>query len=1396
MTTLISDQLSPEVGQHSQLRNRSSTYNGNKYDRIRVLGKGSFGTAAVYRRHLDYSLVVLKEIDLNKFKGERDYISAINEARIMSTLDHSNIIKYHNAYLKENKLIIEMEYASLGSLSAYLSLQAQVLDECEVLVIFRQIASGLAYLHSKNIIHLDLKMANIFVTCEGLVKIGDFGIAQFLDNDSDYGPSHIKSSGGPEESSKAPTASSHLGTLAYSSPERCLGQTTDYKSDIWSLGCILYELITSQQLFAARSLAELVLVIAKIQYIPIERQVSPDLRQMFEQTIERHPADRPSALEVLAKTDDLLSRIQADRHQASISAHKRNRSQASRRLIERSTELALFANENYTEDLTQVNYFHSIVYQIRLDERPIRVDRVNLPQSKRIKEIVKGRSHYLVLTYDNIVYGWGSRQCGQLGACGLANVQQYKMSRFGSRPARESLDANLPLVTPESSAATSPASSNQTLALSNILQSPSLSARRASYRRFVRNALKESHPTQKPFVINELNHRKIVQVAAGNDFSVFLSKTGLVMTCGDGSTGCLGRGDWSSSFKPCMVEGLLDSDVVSISCGPKHVVAVCGNGRAYSWGKTSCGRLGIGRIAKQMGANGPETLEYILSPTEVDLPHHTIIKSVICGDKCTVFTDANNKTWACGQNRCNKLGLDRKRRFKKPVHVEIGWSPAEVEPLRKFKILTCSIAKNHASYLSLDGRLVVLGEDIDYSYHLQNADRSRYRECSRSSGAVGLQESSNRSVDGVTMFSNGLGKLSKRHVESIIKKSRAPKKMSFEFVVSTSCTAKFTLALTSDNRVYFWGTRTYLTGNDISGPSHLTRTSIEPQLISCNNTDEQCFVKIGTTNNSLMCDIEALGSDQPIIHAQDPHLVVRSLSDLWILDYKPSPEESSCSSCSPSTCSGSSSCSISACNYASRIDNFKHDAILEPQPILSLYKPSMFNNKNSTLNFVELFSFDEDCFYVVLDTSIRLQSPPTRAGSQQLRADVNDSASERAASSCGNKSPAALNQQTGFNFSQSGLLEQPILENQMCKEDRGCLAEVPEVVLVETSQENQDSPSIATLVDRNVHVRSDNDIESNSGLSLEEPRSLSTFANSTSNHILVAPTMRSHDQQPMHPLAFDHGQPNGLDTFTLSGMNLLNRRKRRWRRTLNRSESTTNNEHDETSSMPSWVRNEFIEHQQENQSRANDQMLGCISSGSSTSMISVLGYDEASTVVTSDASHHDDGTLEASLNSRPIVCALPTSRSHPDLSNTSSQTYNIRRASIKETATNEIGNILDCEVYRASTAPLRSAIYQSTSSSDLNMALKVHSKQQPTTIETADNEIAIIEQARRFVTANPAYSLTNSCNHLDHLSLEIKHSSLTSSQPICLQNSKVSPLKGSNLSLSSLRRSFVRLFCS
>ena len=168
--------------------------------------------------------------------------AAKKEAEVLHQMSHSNITMYVESFVEGSKLYIVMEHADGGDLSSHISNKRKSgvrWSEEEVMRMFVQICLALNHVHEKNILHRDLKSQNIFLTSKGLVKLGDFGIAKVLDATDGQ-------------------AQTQIGTPYYLSPEICDSRPYGRKSDVWSLGCILFELITLELPFQANSLPALI----------------------------------------------------------------------------------------------------------------------------------------------------------------------------------------------------------------------------------------------------------------------------------------------------------------------------------------------------------------------------------------------------------------------------------------------------------------------------------------------------------------------------------------------------------------------------------------------------------------------------------------------------------------------------------------------------------------------------------------------------------------------------------------------------------------------------------------------------------------------------------------------------------------------------------------------------------------------------------------------------------------------------------------------------------------------------------------------------------------------------------------------------------------------------------
>jgi len=181
----------------------------------------------------------------------------------------------------ETYLCVVMSYCDGGDLSHFVKNQrGKKLREKHVLDLFVQIALALHFIHNRNILHRDLKAQNIFVK-DGQLKLGDFGISKVLTGSVAF-------------------CETMIGTPYYMSPEVFKGKRYDFKSDIWSLGCVLYELITFKHAFDASNLNSLAQKIVRGRYQPISnRQYRNELKTLCYSMLSQLPSSRPSLNDIL-----------------------------------------------------------------------------------------------------------------------------------------------------------------------------------------------------------------------------------------------------------------------------------------------------------------------------------------------------------------------------------------------------------------------------------------------------------------------------------------------------------------------------------------------------------------------------------------------------------------------------------------------------------------------------------------------------------------------------------------------------------------------------------------------------------------------------------------------------------------------------------------------------------------------------------------------------------------------------------------------------------------------------------------------------------------------------------------------------------------------------------------
>ncbi|KAJ3497631.1 hypothetical protein NLG97_g1757 [Lecanicillium saksenae] len=283
----------------------------DKYETLEKIGHGSFGVIRKVRRKADGFIMCRKEISyLRMSQKEREQLHA--EFQILSHLRHANIVAYyHREHLKASQdLHLYMEYCGNGDLGRVikdLQLKGQRAQESFVWSIFSQLVLALYRCHygidppevgtnilgltqgvasapktpagAMTILHRDLKPENVFLGEDNSVKLGDFGLSKMIKS-HDF-------------------ASTYVGTPFYMSPEICAAEKYTLKSDIWSLGCIIYELCAREPPFNAKTHYQLVQKIKEGKVAPLPEIYSPELNQVIRDCLKVNPDRRPDTVQLM-----------------------------------------------------------------------------------------------------------------------------------------------------------------------------------------------------------------------------------------------------------------------------------------------------------------------------------------------------------------------------------------------------------------------------------------------------------------------------------------------------------------------------------------------------------------------------------------------------------------------------------------------------------------------------------------------------------------------------------------------------------------------------------------------------------------------------------------------------------------------------------------------------------------------------------------------------------------------------------------------------------------------------------------------------------------------------------------------------------------------------------------
>lgn len=257
---------------------------------IKELGAGSFGKVYKAMRKCDQKLYAIKKVSLLGL-NLKERQNALNEVRILASIENSSVVGYKESFYEEstNSLCIVLEFADGGDLMQKIDSHKKnktTMSERQIWDYFVQMLQGIESLHQSGIVHRDLKAANVFLTSQDKIKLGDLNVSKVLQTGK--------------------MMHTQTGTPYYACPEVWQDKAYDSRSDIWSLGCILYEICALRPPFMAKDMRGLYNKVLKGVYPSISAHYSDDLKSVIAMCLQVDPSKRPTSSQLLRKREVVL----------------------------------------------------------------------------------------------------------------------------------------------------------------------------------------------------------------------------------------------------------------------------------------------------------------------------------------------------------------------------------------------------------------------------------------------------------------------------------------------------------------------------------------------------------------------------------------------------------------------------------------------------------------------------------------------------------------------------------------------------------------------------------------------------------------------------------------------------------------------------------------------------------------------------------------------------------------------------------------------------------------------------------------------------------------------------------------------------------------------------------